>query len=239
MQSIKYGVTDRVYQNNYGDHMVHIIGHKIPGNYISEKPNDIIPPPISYEWPPAAMTWNSTTFSGLSYGNGTYTLTGSGQIGGDAGTLNYGYWLAFNKVVPPDLDQYIAGETYNFDGTYPASGSSITSISGVEIKGAYVTLQLPIAVTLTSYTLTSLSRSSSDFWRRTPRSWIIAGSNDGSTWMQVDTRTDITYTGYNQTPAPFIVKSTTSYVYYRIVVTSIHPASDGFLCIGELRYFGY
>lgn len=46
MQSIKYGVTDRVYQDNYGDRMVHIIGHKIPGNYIVERPNDILGDPF-------------------------------------------------------------------------------------------------------------------------------------------------------------------------------------------------
>jgi hypothetical protein len=84
MQSIKYGVTDRDYQNDYGDHMVHIIGHKMPGNYWSEVP--YVPPPPPPPPPPPTELYNFTTF--------TFTNAGvTGSTGPDLTQLrtNAGY----------------------------------------------------------------------------------------------------------------------------------------------------
>lgn len=192
--------------------------------------------PPSVEYPPSGMTANTTTIGGQQY-----ILTGSGEYNNNS--TSFGYWLAFNKVVPANADQYISNDIYNTDdGTYPLALTASTVISGTTYKGAFVTLQLPSAVTITSYTLTSISKATGGYWRRTPYTWALAGSNNGTTWTLIDYRSAVTYSSYNQTGSAFVVTSPNSYSYYRLVVINVQPTSqaspsDVLMSIGELRLF--
>ncbi|MCO7125833.1 GH92 family glycosyl hydrolase [Sporolactobacillus shoreicorticis] len=82
------------------------------------------------------------------------------------------------------------------------------------------------------YTLTSSNgRDSSD-----PENWTMWGSNDGTTWDLLDTRTNQKFKWRSMTRA-FSIKNPKAYSYYRINVTknsNSHPLS-----ISELQLLGY
>ena len=109
-------------------------------------------------YPPANMTANTTTFSNLPYGNGTYTATVPNRDppfkmfdGNSNTTANYwggGYGVHAN-----------ASNNTN-TGAYNQSVS--TTMSGSNYFGATWNIQLPQRVVPTSYTL---QHSSIDIWR--------------------------------------------------------------------------
>lgn len=55
-----------------------------------------------------------------------------------------------------------------------------------------------------------------------PISWYFQGSNNGSTWITLDTRSGYTYWAGN-TWREFTFYNETSYLYYRIYITSVGP----------------
>lgn len=79
----------------------------------------------------------------------------------------------------------------------------------------WVQAQLAVAVALTGYSLTSRS----GFTTRAPKDWTFQGSNDGSTWTTLDTRTGVTsWTGGDT--KTFTFSNSTAYLYYRVNVTA-------------------
>lgn len=70
------------------------------------------------------------------------------------------------------------------------------------------------------YTITS----GNDAPDRDMKSWELVGSNDGSTWEVIDTRTDQSWTDRNQT-REFNFDNTTAYMYYRINVLANNGSS--------------
>jgi len=75
-------------------------------------------------------------------------------------------------------------------------------------------------------------------WGQTanPKNWKIFGSNDGSTWVLVDTQTNVTW-ATNPSSNTFLVSSSTAYSYYRCVVTAL--TGNDYCMIGQLIYYGY
>lgn len=194
------------------------------------------------EWPPSALIANTTTFSSLAYGNGTYVATGSSEYSNNP--TSFGFWLAFNKAVPT-TDQWIAGLSYNANGTVNASSPTVT-ISGTSYQGEYIVIHLPSPINLSRYTLTSISRSDvgGGYWRRTPYTWTLGGSNDkGASWIQIDSQSAQLYSGYNQVKEFMVPSNITSYSSYILTIQNIQPTqqtapSDTLVSIGELRFFG-
>ncbi|MBC8984565.1 ATP/GTP-binding protein [Pedobacter sp. N36a] len=92
----------------------------------------------------------------------------------------------------------------------------------------YMQLEFPQAQQVASYSLTS----GGDAPLRDPKNWTFNGSNDGSTWTVLDTRTDEAFAGRVQTRF-FNFKNLNAYKYYRISITSI-GAGDLFQ-LGEWR----
>jgi hypothetical protein len=125
-------------------------------------------------------------------------------------------------------------------GLYPTNTGFSTNISGSIRYGEWIQLQLPTAIVLNSYTIQSPNFSSGVYYRRNPYSWYIAGSNDGSTWTEVDMRSSQATTSYQQIIGPFTPSQTPpAYNRFRLVITSINPSSpDGLTQIGDWRLFG-
>ena len=99
--------------------------------------------------------------------------------------------------------------------------------------GEWVQIQLPSAVSLTSYSL----QARSDYYNQSPSAWYIAGSNDGITWYQVDNQSgQASWSG--GLVIYYSVSAASSYTYYRIVVTN-NMSSNSVCCIGEWRLYGY
>lgn len=83
-------------------------------------------------------------------------------------------------------------------------------------------LKLPQAIAVQSYKLTS----GNDAPERDPKNWKFFGSNDGNTWILLDTRTNISFGGRTQT-YQYEFANDTPYSYYRWVVEENH-GSDAF-----------
>ncbi|MEK8225461.1 discoidin domain-containing protein [Oerskovia sp. M15] len=79
---------------------------------------------------------------------------------------------------------------------------------------ATITLRLDEPVALARYTLTSAN----DFDGRDPKSWTLQGSTDGTTWHDVDARSDEDFPQRFQ-PRDFDVESGTAYGWYRLRIT--------------------
>ncbi|TRW25340.1 discoidin domain-containing protein [Flavobacterium zepuense] len=76
--------------------------------------------------------------------------------------------------------------------------------------------------------------SGNDAPERDPKNWELLGSNDGTTWTSLDTRTNEVFTGRNQT-RDFEVDIETVYKYYRINITANY-GSDA-IQISEWRLY--
>lgn len=114
-------------------------------------------------------------------------------------------------------------------GSYTA-GVDSTTISGSAYSGEWIQIQLPVSITLLSYTIYNSST-----FNRAPVDFKIAGSNDGgTTWTLVDTQTAITSWLSSTTSLTFTPSTqTTAYSYYRLCVNKKGTGSV-YLSIGEL-----
>ncbi|MFC0515313.1 discoidin domain-containing protein [Mucilaginibacter angelicae] len=79
----------------------------------------------------------------------------------------------------------------------------------------WIQLKFKQAQHITSYTLTSAN----DAPGRDPKSWNLAGSNDGSAWTVLDTRTNETFAARGQTNNYEFTNDKT-YTYYRLNITA-------------------
>lgn len=157
-------------------------------SYYQNRPNEIVPE--YYTYPPQNLTDYMTTFSGLQYGNGTYTVTESSHY-----SSAYG-WQAFN---PPYFFYYwVSDATYDSTtGVYMGSAS----IGGY--SGEYLTIQLPESIKLKK--IISYGTTTVEYMN-------ILGSNDGgSTWIFLKM---IHITELMQT---IMINSSTSYSSYALV----------------------
>ena len=82
-------------------------------------------------------------------------------------------------------------------------------------------LTYPSAVVLKGYALTS----GNDAPDRDPKSWKLMGSNNGSTFTQLDVRTNESFPSRNQTKS-YSFTNTTAYKYYRLYVTANNGSVD-------------
>jgi len=83
-------------------------------------------------------------------------------------------------------------------------------------------------VAANQYTLTS----GNDAPSRDPKDWILAGSNDETTWVTLDTRTGESFDGRNETKE-YTFESTTPYKYYRMSISANN--GDGLFQLSEWR----
>jgi len=83
--------------------------------------------------------------------------------------------------------------------------------------------------TVRQYTLTSADDSPG----RDPKSWTLQGSTDGTTWVTLDTRSNLDFSDRRQTRA-FVIGNTTAYPRYRLQITANHGAAETQLAEWEL-----
>jgi len=84
----------------------------------------------------------------------------------------------------------------------------------------YMQLNFPAAQQVASYTLTS----GGDAPGRDPKDWKFSGSLDGTTWVDLDTRTGETFASRNLTKT-YSFKNIVPYKHYRISITAIGSGS--------------
>ncbi|WP_316851115.1 discoidin domain-containing protein [Pedobacter agri] len=84
----------------------------------------------------------------------------------------------------------------------------------------YMQLSFPSPQQVASYTLTS----GGDAPGRDPKDWKFSGSMDGTTWVDLDTRTGETFSGRNLTKT-YSFKNLVLYNHYRISISAVSSGS--------------
>ena len=84
----------------------------------------------------------------------------------------------------------------------------------------YMQLSFAAAQQVASYTLTS----GNDAPGRDPKDWKFSGSLDGTTWVDLDTRTGETFSGRNMVKT-YSFKNKIAYKFYRISITAVGSGS--------------
>lgn len=97
----------------------------------------------------------------------------------------------------------------------------------------WIAYQFLSAQTINKYTLTS----GNDEPTRDPKNWEFQGSNNGSTWTTIDTRTNETF-GSRGLTREFTFTNTTPYSYYRLNITANNGAS-GIMQLAEIEMMAY
>ena len=177
-------------------------------------------------FPPDKLT-GSTTKLVSSYGDGTYVVSSSGYNEPD-------YW-AFDRVsaCAQETCFWTNAEPFVYDADNGGGyiGSTTTTVGDTQYAGDWLQIQMPAPVVLSSYALYTRS----DILARGPKSFVIAGSNDGSTWVNLDLRTDVT----NWSTSGFTFKLSrpaAPYFYFRIIVLANN--GDPWLSLGEWTLYG-
>ncbi len=108
-------------------------------------------------------------------------------------------------------------------GENPASGEGVSSLIDNnsqtkwlhQLNTSWVQADLGADTIIASYTLTSAN----DEAPRDPRNWTLQGSQDGSSWVDLDTRSGVSFSSRFDTQT-FTVASPGSYRYYRLEITA-------------------
>lgn len=168
----------------------------------------------------------SQSLTGYSFGGtGIYVATGSSIYS----TTISPPWKAFDSDTTTWWETTVGLYNTSTNGGTYTGGQTIT-IDGVPTSCEWLIIQVPTGITLSSYSMYARS----GFTYRMPKNFKIAGSNDGSTWTTVDTRTNqTTWTG--QTPITFTTTSSTVYTYFALCVTAItsQSGSTNNLSVGQ------
>jgi len=115
----------------------------------------------------------------------------------------------------------------NYSTKYLAFGS-------VPAAGYWIQYKAKATWIATAYTLTSAN----DAAGRDPKTWQFQGSNDGSSWTTLDTRTNTTFPK-RLTQYKFSFANTAAFGYFRLLVTANNGATDGVMTqIGEWEVWG-
>jgi len=96
----------------------------------------------------------------------------------------------------------------------------------------YVQLAYPSSKKIDAYTITS----GNDAPERDPKDFNLQGSNDGTTWTTIDSRSNETFLSRNLTRT-FNLATEAEYSYYRLNITSISGAS--LIQVSEWRLLDY
>jgi len=172
-------------------------------------------------YPPQAMNALSKTFSGLTYGNGTYTVTASGTY-----VNNYSY-NAFDQT-----SNTWASSGYTTSGTY--TGAASTTVDGTTVMGEWIQLALPNGIMVRSIVI---SWNNSFFALGTgPTSLMVVGSNDGTTWTSINSTLSISWPTKTSSNT-FPVYSVSTFTYLRVVTMTIGNGAFA-VAIPEMSIYG-
>ena len=90
-------------------------------------------------------------------------------------------------------------------GALPTAGAPI-----------YLTYQLPVAKSITQYTVTSKTYTGFT----PPNGWVLQGSANGSTWVDIDTISSPGFSGMFMETKTYTIAATTAYPYFRLKFTT-------------------
>lgn len=135
--------------------------------------------------------------------------------------------INYSKDITSEATLSVSNE--NSGGSTAAEGSSRLTDSYYNTKfflGSYPTtfwaqLTFPTAKVINTYSITS----GNDLPDRDPKNWKLMGSNNGSTFVQVDIRSNETFASRNQTKK-YSFSNTNAYKYFRLQITGNNGSPD-------------
>lgn len=173
--------------------------------------------------------------------HGKYIAT----VGGNQFSLNNKIWTADGNIVPVMTSNsqsgYIASassELSGGDAAYKAFNHSAGDqwhSTGTGANGQWLKIQLPSAWTVKSYSLTQYSGLTP--WMVT--GWQMQGSNNGTDWTTLDTRSSITWADDANGATQYFdcSSNTTAYLYYRILVSTSEGST--YVAIGDWCLYNF
>lgn len=129
-------------------------------------------------------------------------------------------------------NQATATASSSFSSEPPANaidGNPATFWTTNGVVAATLQLQFALPVVKTGYTI----RRRDDLPNRNPKDWTFQGSNDGSAWTTLDTRTGVTWPTAGETKT-FTFTNTNAYLYYRFNITA-NNGDVSYTSIGEVE----
>jgi hypothetical protein len=152
-----------------------------------------------------------------------------------AGEPDWYHFAHSNGVVPvmtsntaPSGTVILSGNlNANYDGYKAFNGSLYEQYYGwLNAHGGnpqYIGYTFTSGQVITRYELTSINEGSSP---HSPKTWKFQGSNDGSSWTDLDTQTNITdWAASSSVTKSFAVTNSTSYTYYRILISAFNDGT--------------
>ena len=147
----------------------------------------------------------------------TGNIVASSSSSGDSSTASASY-TAFDN----NTSTYwgTTSTLYSTSGVY--TGSTTTTVSSVSKSGEWLQLRIPTASVLRYFSLTGRNDPAL-YQSRFPSSFIVAGSNDGSTWTTIHITASYNFLLTQGQPTVFMCNqnNTNSYTYFRLIIQSI------------------
>ena len=193
------------------------------------------------EYPPAPITADTTFIYTGSYGQGRYDVSYSSQFNTTESAnkvfskVPVDTWLA-NQWTSTPASYTSLSSIYSTNGALAHTGTFNTVVSGLSISGDWIQLKMPNAIVLNKYMIIGETS-------RSMNSFVLAGSNDGSTWSLIDEQRNLgvwslSYPNCTMYFTPSSVPP--SYNHFRLIPTSIASNAAttlNYATIRQIKYF--
>jgi len=209
------------YQGEGGSRVTYLDGRKVAEDQAED---------TFGEYPPFAMT---------GYAQGGYVVSASTQY--NAGGLYLLSWNAFDNTTGTRWDT-ANDANYNSSGVH--DGSFTTSVGGVATNGEWIQVEFPHKLRPSYFTLhTNIGTSPDNYQQRAPKTVLLVGSNtnNGTDWVSLFNNTSNPRASEPSTTLvePFVVSSTASYKYLRLIVLKTFGGEGLSASISELKFYGH
>jgi hypothetical protein len=225
---------------NFYGHFIDTFGNMIPTPYTSIASLTSFETGYisraSFEYPPVALTSDTTTLSARPYGNGTYTLTSTSHDAGQG--------LERFRCFDKSASSYWSAGLNNYNtttGTWKGSTTGVYIVPGIG-TGDWIRINMPQAITLTSYSIQGRQLNNAE--GQSPATWIVAGWN-GTSWDILDNQSTPKAQWFGTVAAGEVVTRTvstdTEYSSYLLFSNRVTDSPDTYetLTIAEWRLYGY
>ena len=155
------------------------------------------------------LTGNSTNISTGSYGNGTYTTSASSIF-----STAWDAYLGFANNNTGNPWSSVGGGYNTTTGAYLLTAST-TDVTGTVYPGEWLQIMFPLSRLVRTFTIIPRSANAGS----SPTTFVLFGSNNGTTWNVIFRQTSV-ITWVNNVPQTFTTTSGDIFSYFRIVVTT-------------------
>jgi hypothetical protein len=181
------------------------------------------------KYPITALTSDSTTIAGNSRGCGTYIASAS-----SVWNNQYAYYSFQNNI---------QGSFWHDAGLYNTStgvytGGVTTTVSGTSYSGEWIQIQLPNAIQLASFNIYP-RQDQTLYATRSPRKFVMAGSNNGTTWFVLHIATGINDWTASEKSFACNQNNYDKFTYFRMIVQEAGNTTNvgGYINFANLSLF--